>query len=159
LADVPQKQPSPGLKIAAGLARDLFLPSPAGDLSYDLSWEESANEMAFLKQVVSSVQTSRVPALRSFVERMYLKTVDKAHLEGTVKSVQATSEDTGLALLLGWLGFRARLEEIQMPALVVISGKNSRRETIAAKAKELKRGEVHVLKRLDTRFLWTKPDV
>jgi non-heme chloroperoxidase len=115
-----------------------------GDLSYDPSREESANEIAFLKQVVSSVQTSRLPALRSFVESMYAKPVDKAHLERIVKSVQATSEDTGLALLLGRLGFRARLEQIQTPALVVISGKNSRRDTIAAKAKELKRGEIHL---------------
>ena len=80
--------------------------------------------MAFLKQVVSSVQTSRLPALRAFVERMYSKPVDKEHLERIVKSVQGTSEDTGLALLLGRLGFRAHLEQIQAPALVVISGKN-----------------------------------
>jgi hypothetical protein len=75
---------------------------------------------------------------------MYSKPVDKGHLERIAKSVQGTSEDTGLALLVGRLGFPARLEEIQKQALVVISGKNSRRETIAAKAKELKRGEVQV---------------
>src|ERR1044071_1956573 len=34
-----------------------------GDLSYDLSREESANELAFLKQIASAVQTSRLPAL------------------------------------------------------------------------------------------------
>lgn len=115
-----------------------------GDLSYEVSKEESANQIAFLKQVVSSVQMSRLPALRAFAESMYSKPVDKGHLERIVKSVQATSEDTSLALLLGRLGFRARLDQIQTPALVIISGKNSRRETIAAKAKELKRGEVHV---------------
>jgi non-heme chloroperoxidase len=115
-----------------------------GDLSYEVSKEESAGEMAFLKRSAGLFQASRMPALKAFVERMYSKPVDKGHLERIVKAVQDTSEDTGLALLVGRLGFRVRLGEIQTPALVVISGKNSRRETIATKAKELKRGEVHV---------------
>jgi len=72
---------------------------PKRTASSDVAKEESANEMAFLKQVVSSVQTSRLPALRAFVERMYSKPVDKEHLERIVKSDRSTPGTATSALV------------------------------------------------------------
>lgn len=118
-----------------------------GDLSYSVSNEESAGEIAFLKYVASSMRANRMPALQAFVQGMYGKPPPQEHLERVVKAVQPTAEDTGLALLVGRLGFQAHLDQISLPALIVLSGKNPKREKIALEAKQLKSPEVHVFEK------------
>jgi non-heme chloroperoxidase len=115
-----------------------------GDLSYQISNEESAGQIAFLKQVVSSMGANRWPSLRAFVQSMYGKPPPEGHLERIVKAVQSTSEDTGLALLVGRIGFQARLNQIDLPALIVLSGKNPKRDKIVLEANQLKSPEIHV---------------
>ncbi len=115
-----------------------------GDLSYPVSSEESAGEIAFLKYVASSMRANRLPALRAFVQSMYGRPPPEGHLERVVKAVQSTAEDTGLALLVGRIGFQARLDQIALPSLIVLSGQNSKRERIALEARQLKSPEIHV---------------
>jgi non-heme chloroperoxidase len=115
-----------------------------GDLSYQISNEESAGQIAFLKRVASSMQANRLQALQAFVQGMYGRTPPEGHLERVVKAVQSTSEDTGLTLLVGRIGFQARLDQIDLPILIVLSARNSKREKIALEAKQLKSPEIHV---------------
>ena len=72
----------------------------------------------------------------------YGRPAPEEHLERVVKAVQSTSEDTGLSLLVGRIGFQARLDQIDLPALIVISGKNPNRKKIALEAKQLKSPEI-----------------
>ena len=115
-----------------------------GDLSYQISNEESPGEIAFLKHATSSMRENRLPALRALVQSWYGRPAPEEHLERVVKAVQSTSEDTGLSLLVGRIGFQARLDQIDLPTLIVISGKNPSREKIALEAKQLKSPEIHV---------------
>jgi len=115
-----------------------------GDLSYPVTNEESAGEIAFLKFVASSMRSNRLPALQAFVQSMYAKPVPEGHLERVVKAVQSTSEDTGLALLVGRIGLQPRLDQIALPTLIVLSGKNGKRVRIALEARRLKSPEIHV---------------
>jgi hypothetical protein len=41
-------------------------------------------------------------------------------------------------LLVGRIGLQARLDQIDLPTLIVFSGKNPKREKIALEAKQLK---------------------
>jgi len=77
-----------------------------------------------LKQAASSLRENRLPALRAFVQSLYARPPPEGHLERVVKAVQSTSEDTGLSLLVGRIGFQARLDQIDLPTLIVLSGKN-----------------------------------
>jgi non-heme chloroperoxidase len=115
-----------------------------GDLSYQVSKEESAGEISFLKYAASSMRANRLAGLRAFVQSLYSKPPPAEHLERVVQAVQSTTEDTGLALLVGRIGFQARLDQINLPTLIVLSGKNPKREKIALEAKQLKSAEIHV---------------
>lgn len=114
-----------------------------GDLSCQIPENECAGELAFLSQVAGLFRTNRLPALKGFVQSMYRRPVDPEHLNRIVKSAQATSEDTGLALLVARLGFHVKLENIDLPVLVAISAGNPKRDRIAADARRMKRAEVH----------------
>ena len=119
-----------------------------GDLSYEVPDEDAVREIRFLKRAVGASQMNRAEALRAFVRSMYHNPPPPEHLARITSSVLATSEDTGLALLVNRIGFTFKpgLEKISVPVLVVVSDQNPNKDQIVGSAKRIPQAEIQVMK-------------
>ena len=131
-----------------------------GDLSYEVPDQDAVREIRFLKGVVSVSQANRPEALRSFVRSMYHNAPPAEHLERITASVLATSEDTGLALLVNRIGFTFKpgLEKISVPVLAVVSDENANKDQILASAKRIPSCEIQVMKEAGHALFVDKPN-
>jgi non-heme chloroperoxidase len=131
-----------------------------GDLSYEVSDQEAAREIRFLKAIAGFSQANRPEALRSFVRSMYHNTPPTEHLERITSSVLATSEDTGLALLVNRIGFKFNtgLAKIAVPVLMVVSDGNANKDRVLADAKQIPNAEIRVMQQAGHALFVDKPE-